>query len=187
MIDLKSRLGRSMNTMRCFLDRPISVAAGTLTIGLSDSILREQAREEKRQRIRQMKRDLYRLLEQHPSSRELMRHLDLVERTLRRTGFKGLGTLPLRVITKALTEMESLVSDWSPTGLAELRSRMAVMVKEREHEADQDSISTASLELHMPNAADVTEEEHAMFEEMERSWAGKMPDGLANVPGRNSS
>ena len=173
--DLKSQL----TTVKRFLERPISVRKGNVTLGLSPSSLRSQAREEKRSRDRQMKRDLFTLMEQHPSSRQLMRHLDLLERTLRKGGLAGVDALPIRVIAKALTQLERLVWDWSPVGLAELRSRMAVMVKTRPMGAAQESLSTASIELELAGHADVSEVDHATFEEMERSWVGVMPAGVA--------
>lgn len=180
--DLKAQLGSSMQTMRRFLQRPVSVGKGTLTLGVPPSHLRKQAREEERQRVRRMRRDLYELMEQHPGSRELMRHLDMLERTLRRDGYTAVEVLPVRVVTKALAQLEKLVWDWSPTGLAELRSRLAVMVKNRQPEADQEAASTAAIELDMAtqhSSADVSEVDHATFEEMERSWIGEMPAGAA--------
>jgi hypothetical protein len=182
--DLKSQLGSSMQTMRRFLQRPISVQHGNLTLGTPANSLRAQARDEHRQRVRRMRRDLYELMQQHPTSRQLMRHLDLVERTLRQEGYTAVEALPVRVISKALTQLEKLVWDWSAPGLAELRSRLAVMVKNRKPEAEQEAASTAALELDMAthhSAADVTEVDHAAFEEMERSWAGQMPEGLSKA------
>ncbi len=181
---LKSQLGSSMKTVRSFLQRPISVQQGNVTLGVPASSLRAQARDEQRERVRRMRRDLYALMQQHPSSRQLMRHLDLVERTLRTEGYAAVEALPVRVITKALTQLEKLVWDWSSPGLGELRSRLAVMVKDRQHEAQQEAASTAALELDLiahHGATDVTEVDHADYEEMERSWAGQMPEGAARA------
>lgn len=182
--DLKAQLGSSMQAMRRFLQRPISVAQGTLTFGVPPVSLRKQSREEERQRVRRMRRDLYELMEQHPGSRKLMRHLDMVERCLRREGYAAVEALPVRVITKALAQLENLVRDWTKTGLAELRSRLAVMVKNRQPEAEQDAASTAAIELDMAtqhSSADISEVDHATFEEMERSWIGEMPVGAAEA------
>jgi hypothetical protein len=179
--DLKNQLGSSMKNVRRFLERPITLVEGNVTLGVSQSSLRAQAREEKRRHERLMKRDLYQLLEQHPSSRQLLRYLDLVERTLRRGGLDALEDLPVRVIAKALHEMERLVWDWSSAGLAELRSRLAVMVKTRPLDAQREAANTAALELDEARRADVSEVDHAMYEEMERSWTGVMP--LAREPG----
>ena len=182
--DLQSKFGSSMKTVRRFLQRPLSVQQGNLTLGVAASNLRAQARDDHRQRVRRMRRDLYELMQQHPSSRQLMRHLDLVERTLRHEGYTAVEALPVRVMAKALTQLEKLVWDWSAPGLAELRSRLAVMVKNRQPEAEQDAANTAALELDMAThhgTADVTEVDHADFEEMERSWAGQMPEGVAKA------
>lgn len=182
--DLKAQLGSSMQAMRRFLQRPISVAQGTLTLGVPPVSLRKQSREEERQRVRRMRRDLYELMEQHPGSRKLMRHLDMVERCLRREGYAAVEALPVRVITKALAQLENLVRDWTKTGLAELRSRLAVMVKNRQPEAEQDAASTAAIELDMAtqhSSADISEVDHATFEEMERSWIGEMPVGATEA------
>lgn len=182
--DLKAQLGSSMQAMRRFLQRPISVAQGTLTLGVPLVSLRKQSREEERQRVRRMRRDLYELMEQHSGSRQLMRHLDMVERSLRREGYAAVEALPVRVITKALAQLENLVRDWTKTGLAELRSRLAVMVKNRQLEAEQDAASTAAIELDMAtqhSSADISEVDHATFEEMERSWIGEMPVGAAEA------
>lgn len=182
--DLPSKLGISMKTVRSLLQRPISMRKGGVTLGVPPSNLRAQAHDEHRQRVRRMRRDLYELMQQHPTSRQLMRHLDLVERTLRYQGYSAVEALPVRVIANALTQLEKLVWDWSAPGLAELRSRLAVMVKTRQPEAEQEAASSAALELDMATrhgTTDVTEVDQAAFEEMERSWAGQMPEGVAKA------
>lgn len=186
--DLRSQLGHSMQTVRRFLERPISVKQGNVMLGVPASSLRAQARDEQRRRTRRMRRDLYELMQQHPTSRQLMRHLDLVERTLRDEGYAAVEALPVRVIGKALTQLEKLVWDWTPVGLAELRSRLAVTIKNRQpearEEAEQEAASTAAIELDMAtrhSAAVVTEVDHADYEEMQRSWAGEMPPAIAQA------
>lgn len=182
--DLKSRLVSSMRTMRRFLQRSISVERGKLTLGAPAVSLRAQAREEERQRVRRMRRDLYGLMQQHPGSRQLMRHLALVERTLRRKGYDAVEALSIGVIAKALGQLEKLVWDWSTPGLAELRSRLAVMVKSRQFEAEENPTNTAVPELGIAtqhDVLDVTEVEQAAFAEMERSWVGRMPEGVAKA------
>jgi hypothetical protein len=179
--DFKSHLGTSMQRL---LGRGGEGGANPRPSGTKGA---PKIREERRSRSRNMKRDLYTLLEQHPTSRSVMRYLDLVERTLRRGGIEALEALPIRVIAKALNEMERLVWDWSPMGLAELRSRMAVMVKTRPPEAERSAPSTHTLVLAAGHAselgdlAEVTEVDHSAYEETERSWAGQMPEGLADA------
>lgn len=132
---------------------------------------------------KQMRRDLYSLLERHPASRQTMRHLDLIERTLRRVDIDAVEALPVKVLAKGLDELEALVWDWSPAGLATLRSRLAVTVKRRRHEAD--TLTTSQLERYESSAprieAEVNEVSHELYEEMERSWSGQMPTELAEA------
>jgi hypothetical protein len=176
---LKSQIDSSVESMRRLLQRPIRLNDGGLKRGTSESKLRQQQREAKRQRVRQMRRDLYALFNQHPSSRKLMRHLATVERTLQEEGLQGFEALPLAVITKALAELEGMVRDWSPTGLAELRSRMAVLAKNRPPQGTATAGEQIDLQAGGPlgreAAAEVTEVDHAEFEEMERSWVGVVP------------
>lgn len=192
---LKSQIDSSMKSMQRLLQRPIKLDDGNLKLGISDEKLRQQQREAMRQRVRQMRRELYELLGQHPSSRKLMRHLATVERTLQQGGLEAFEALPAEVHKKALAQLERLVWDWSPTGLAELRSRLAVLVKNtaREAEAAKAKASTApppveedidvrpSGGLAAELAADVTEVDHAEFEEMERSWVGVVPKAVAEA------
>ena len=177
--DLKNQFSHSVQTMRRLLQQPIGAAPREPARGP-----RSQAREERRQRVRRMRRDLYQLLEQHAASRQLMRHLDLVERTLRVQGLTAVEALPVPVIAKALTQLERLVWDWSPVGLAELRSRMAVIVKNRPPAPAAPAaaqppaapiVSMPQARVDGPAPVDVTEVDHAMYEEMERSWAGRVP------------
>lgn len=132
---------------------------------------------------KQMRRDLYTLLERHPASRQTMRHLDLIERTLRRLDIDAVEALPVKVLAKGLDELEALVWDWSPMGLAGVRSRLAVAVKRRRHEADASTPS--QIERYDSNAphmeAEVNEVSHELYEEMERSWSGQMPAALAEA------
>ena len=114
----------------------------------------------------QMEADLTWLLDQHASTRHLMRHLEFTERALQRRGVSGLERLPVRVIAKALAELESLVRDWSATGLADLRSRMAVMLKNRSTEEALESRPFGATQ-----GAIVTEVEHSIFEESQRQWS----------------
>jgi len=132
---------------------------------------------------KQMRRDLYTLLERHPASRQTMRHLDLIERTLRRIDIDAVEALPIKVLAKGLDELEALVWDWSPVGLATLRSCLAVTVKLRRHEAN--ASTSSQLERYDSSAprieAEVNEVSHELYEEMERSWSGQMPAELAEA------
>lgn len=73
------------------------------------------------------------LLDQDATLRSTLRQLAFVEHALEKKGFRGLYKVPLEVLQKALQQLETLVSNWSPEGLACLRSKMAVAVLDREH------------------------------------------------------
>jgi hypothetical protein len=191
---LKTQLGQSMASVRQLLQKPIKLdEKGNLKLGKTARSERKQALKVSHQRVRQMRLDLFTLLGQHPSSRRLMRHLAMVERALQVEGLEGFEALPVRFIAKALAELESVVWDWSPSGLAELRSRMAVIVKNRPRAAlaagDAHSapaaLPPAAESDFSPNVktADVSEATHAEFEAMERSWAGFMPKPAPEAEG----
>ena len=169
---LKSRLDRQLQTMGRFLDRPIQLNDGELVLGLSVAERRAQARRAQRERDRPLKRALFELLGRHPGARVTFRHLDLVECALRSGGLAALEKMPVRILAKALQQLEQLVWDWSSEELAELRSRLAVMVKTRPAEPRSDIKSTATFALDLAAQADVTEVDHSMFEASERSWTG---------------
>jgi hypothetical protein len=88
------------------------------------------------------------LLDQLPETRQTMRHLVFVEQALAKKGLRALHKLPLDVLRRALEQLEGLVTNWSPVGLATLRSKMAVAVIDRENmgpEADADAHRTAAV------------------------------------------
>jgi hypothetical protein len=72
------------------------------------------------------------VLDEVPGTREALRHLVFVEHALTKKGLKALRKMPLDVLRRALDQFEGLVTNWSPAGLANLRSKMAVTVIDRE-------------------------------------------------------
>ena len=182
---LKSQLGSSLESVRRFFGRPIRLQRGHLTLGAPAGSLRARARDAQRRRVRHMRRDLYQLMQHHPGARKVMPHLDATERTLRRRGLTGIEALPVSVIAKALTQLEQLVRDWTPVGLANLRSRMAVIVKYGSVEGVREAgvhypfgLNTAA---HGDVMTDLGLNELAAFAEMERSWAGQVPAAVAHA------
>jgi len=88
------------------------------------------------------------LLDELPETRHTMRHLVFVEQALAKKGLKALHKLPVDVLQRALEQIEGLVTNWSPVGLASLRSKMAVAIIDREHmdpEAEADAYRTAAV------------------------------------------
>lgn len=185
--NLKSHIGSSLHSVGAFFKRPLKLQNGELKLGVANSKLVAKARSVERKNARRMRADLFSMLEQHPSSRELVRSLAVLEHTLQRKGFEGVERLPPKLLARALTDLERLVRDWSPIGLAELRSRLAVLVKNKPVQAEPpvtegpaSKISVyADLDSAQPTA--VTEVEHAVFEAMERSWAGRVPTPAASA------
>jgi hypothetical protein len=72
------------------------------------------------------------VLDEVPETRETLRHLVFLEHALKKKGLKALKKMPLDVLRRALEQFEGLVTNWSPEGLANLRSKMAVTVIDRE-------------------------------------------------------
>jgi hypothetical protein len=110
---------------------------------------REQAQLEKEQaELQLMLAELGALLDQQPGSRQTLRHVDFVRQALQKKGLRALHQVPLDVLQRALEQFESLVSNWSPVGLASLRSKMAVAIIDREHinpDAEADAYRTTGV------------------------------------------
>lgn len=92
--------------------------------------------ERKRQRaeVKLMAVQLRETLDAVPDARASSRHLAFIEQTLMQEGLRALETVPLDVLRKALDQFEILVTNWSPEGLAGLRSRIAVAIQERDQD-----------------------------------------------------
>lgn len=88
-------------------------------------------REGKEGRGDAMSTQLADLLRRHPEARMVLKHLSLFESALRKKGERAFAEPPVELLQGALRQLEALVTDWSPRGLAELRSRLAVAVIER--------------------------------------------------------
>lgn len=108
----------------------------------------ELARQKEKAELAVMREQLAQLLDDLPETRETMRHLVFVEQALAKKGLKALHKLPLDVLQHALAQLEGLVTNWSPVGLASLRSKMAVAIIDRDHldhEAETDAYRTAAI------------------------------------------
>ena len=101
--------------------------------------------------------DLREVLDDATGARTTLHHLVFVEHALNKKGLKALHKLPLPLLQRALEQLEHLVTNGSPVGLANLRSKMAVAVIDREHadpEAEADAYRTSSLfDLPIPGHA----------------------------------
>lgn len=175
--DIKSQLGSSISSVGRFLQRPVTLRSKQQPSPRANRAGQRSALEMKRLAVAlDMEADLAWLLDQHESARHLMRHLGYVERVLHRGGPEALEELPVKVLARALAELERMVTDWSPVGLAELRSRMAVTLKHRPAETAADPLA----QFDATQRAIVTEVEHSVFEESQRNWANSDGDEQDN-------
>lgn len=99
----------------------------------------ELAARREREEFECMQRDLAEVLGAAPEFRAELRHLAYIEHALYQKGLRALKLVPLDVLQKALDQFEGLVSNWQPRGLAMLRSKMAVTVRQRLADADAEA------------------------------------------------
>jgi hypothetical protein len=128
----------------------------------------EAARRKEQQEQALILSQLGELLDQVPETRAALRHLLFVEQALQKKGLRALHKLPLDVLKRALEQMEGLVTNWSPVGLASLRSKIAVAIIDREHmdpDAEADAYRTAAVmdqgpdEMHAADVVSVSDDE----------------------------
>jgi hypothetical protein len=82
--------------------------------------------------VKGMRRELAIVLDEHDGSREVFRYLAHFESQLGKKGLRVLDEMPVKRLRRALAQFEAIVTNWSSTNLAELRSRMAVSVSIRD-------------------------------------------------------
>ena len=108
------------------------------------------------QELVQSRSELAQLLDQDAALRSKVRHLAFVEQALAKKGWRGLYKVPMELLQRALDQLETLVTNWSPVGLACLRSKMAVAIIDREHQdddAEADAYRTAAVLDNPPSLA----------------------------------
>ncbi len=137
------------------------------------------------QELRQARVELAALLDRHADTRHVVPHLSHVEQMLAKTGLRAIGRLPLPVLHKALTQLESLMHDEPGAGLAELRRRMAEVISLRlggtPSAPGVASVASPNLmsDFHTDDRMEVSEASHSQFDELERSWTGTLPEAMA--------
>ena len=95
----------------------------------------QQAQALERAEVAAMRQELASVFDGMPGSRRALRNLAYVEAQLAEQGLALLDTVALNLLRQALHEIEDAVTNWSPPGLACLRSKIAVAVRERETKA----------------------------------------------------
>ena len=81
--------------------------------------------------VRAMRIELGKVLDGDASHRQRYRHLARFERKFDKYGLRTIEQLPVDQLRRALREFEALVRNWSSASLADLRSRMAVVLADR--------------------------------------------------------
>lgn len=123
------------------------------------------------------------VLDQHPQARKVMRYVMALEHALRKKGRFALDDLPIDVIRRALEQLDQFVVDWTPEGLATLRSKAAVAIADRERVDDE------RRQRREANETDVEVEEASVTkflevnEEWERSFTGNTDRGALDEAG----
>ena len=119
-----------------------------------------------------MQAELRELINQHEKTRELMRHLAYIERSLRLGGSQALDEVPLPVLAKGYTQLKCLVPDWSSPGLSELRSRLAVTIAAKEAEATRKEPANSGLSAFFTTTRiQVSEGTASDFQAAQQTWA----------------
>ena len=82
--------------------------------------------------VQGMRRELAVVLDAHEGSRRVFRYLAHFEKRLAAKGLRVLDEMSVQHLRRALAQFEAIITDWSPTHLADLRSRMAVALSARD-------------------------------------------------------
>jgi len=125
--------------------------------------------------LNQMRAELKKLLDVHPGTRRVMRHLVYFERALATDGLRALIEIPEEVLGTALEQLEKLVSNWSNRDLATLRSKMSVAVVNRQKDPFYGTSGGKPSMFNTDSRLQVGDATHSMFLELERQYQGLVP------------
>ena len=123
------------------------------------------AAESRGQALRAAFRSLRQVFEERPALRLAMPHLAQVERALGRRGSRALSKLPVLVMRRGLEQLEQLQAAEPRDALRTLRARLVEAIDYRTG-ANRPDTSPGVL---------VSETTQSQFEEVERSWTGRVP------------
>ena len=125
--------------------------------------------------LKLMRAELKKLLDVHPGTRRVMRHLVYVERALQDQGLQALIEIPEEVLSTALEQLEKLVSNWSNRELATLRSKMSVAAVNRARDPFYGTTGHKASAFHTESRLQVGDATHSMFLELERQYKELVP------------
>jgi hypothetical protein len=119
----------------------------------------------------------------HDPATQIVRNLFIVHDELRANGWAGVETLPLKVISRGLSEAEILAVDEASEVLATIIETLREVKVAAEARAAKEALDAAEWEV--PQVPEVSDTNFDEYELMERSWAGTVPAGL-DIPRSNS-
>jgi hypothetical protein len=120
--------------------------------------------------IARMEEAMAQVLDQHVSTRKVMRHLGYLERALQKQGAQCFVDLPLQVLRPALIQLKSVMGPEPSQGLTELHACLVVMVVEREMPQDSGDMGLLSV-FNVDDRLLVTEISHADFMSADQAWS----------------
>lgn len=113
--------------------------------------------------VRTMRQELKELFNRCPGSREVLPHLAGVEHAIKTQGLAAFETLPQRILQRASGQLESVVSEPVSAGIAELRSRIGVALKNFEKIEQAASRRAAPSSFLVDEKLQVSEGSHSDF------------------------
>ena len=110
------------------------------------------------------------VLDRHPTSRSVLVHLGLLEKAMSRHGLKALDDMPPDILQRAMSQFDTLVSDWSPAPLAALRAKIKTVLLAHERANDHRSTAQRLSDFHDDKRMHVGEASVTTFMEANAEW-----------------
>ena len=132
--------------------------------------------------LMQQRADLGARLLVHDPATQIVRNLFIVHDELRANGWPGVENLPLKVISRGLSEAEILAVDEPSDVLATIIATLREVKVVAEGRAAREALEADWEVPQMPEVSDTNFDD---YELTERSWAGTVPAGL-DIPRSNS-
>ena len=140
------------------------------------------AAEEPMSLLMQQRADLGARLLVHDPATQIVCNLFIVHDELRANGWPGVENLPLKVISRGLSEAEILAVDEPSDVLATIIATLREVKVVAEGRAAREALEA---DWEVPQVPEVSDTNFDEYELMERSWAGTVPAGL-DIPRGNS-
>ena len=133
-------------------------------------------------RLMQQRAELGARLLVHDPATQIVRNLFIVHDELRANGWTGVENLPVKVISRALSEAEILAVDEPSEVLETIVGKLREVKVAAEARAAREALEA---DWEVPQIPEVSDTNFDEYELMERSWAGTVPAGL-DIPRTNS-